>query len=185
MRKGRTMSAVDDPLARQFDMATVAAIAGVELGTLTAWRNRNGLFPETRQPGRRKHQFFSLIDVAKARTVLVMTNHGLTAQDAVTFVQTYLGGHLFAIILKRQGVIGAAADVTRFVGFEAGTPTFHVFRDSQAMIEAMAIMIGVVTIIDLEPVVDHVLDRIERQRAGRSTRPIPGHAIPEPERLTA
>jgi DNA-binding transcriptional MerR regulator len=180
-----------DPLAKTIDTLTASAIAGVEPATLRSWRNRVGFFPETRQPGKIKHQFFSLLDVCKIRQVQVLTEHGLPVAHAVTFVQDHLGGHLFALILRRQGVIAADTALTQYVGFERGgvttgralvaeegkpasewreadvadlpppRVTFHVLPGGNSIASTMPHTTGVLTVVDLDRIVAHVLDALK------------------------
>lgn len=61
--------------------ATLMAAAGCEADTFRAWRNRNGLFPETAGGG--KWNKFSVVDVLVTALVSEFTRRGMTAQWAV------------------------------------------------------------------------------------------------------
>lgn len=61
--------------------ATLMAAAGCEADTFRAWRNRNGLFPETAGGG--KWNKFSVVDVLVTALVAQFTRRGMTAQLAV------------------------------------------------------------------------------------------------------
>jgi hypothetical protein len=61
--------------------STLIAGAGCGSDTFRAWRNRNGLFPETSGGG--KWNKFSVIDILVAGLVSDLTRTGLSAQLAV------------------------------------------------------------------------------------------------------
>lgn len=61
--------------------ATLMAAAGCEADTFRAWRNRNGLFPETAGGG--KWNKFSVVDVLVTALVTHFTRRGMVAQWAV------------------------------------------------------------------------------------------------------
>lgn len=61
--------------------SSLIAGAGCSADTFRAWRNRNGLFPETLDSG--KWNKFSLIDVLTASLVSSLTHAGISAQRAV------------------------------------------------------------------------------------------------------
>lgn len=61
--------------------STVVAVAGCSPVTFRAWRNRNGLFPETQ--GTDGWNVFSEGEIAAVRMVVVLTGLGIGAQVAV------------------------------------------------------------------------------------------------------
>jgi hypothetical protein len=61
--------------------STLIAGAGCGADTFRAWRNRNGLFPETAGGG--KWNKFSVIDILVAALVSALTHAGISAQRAV------------------------------------------------------------------------------------------------------
>lgn len=65
--------------------ATLCAVAGCSAATFRAWRNRNGLFPETRAPGSNARPWnrFSVLDVCVARTVSNLVQAGFSADNSV------------------------------------------------------------------------------------------------------
>lgn len=73
---------------RKFLTSTLVAVAGCKAVTFRAWRNRNGLFPETKDAG--GWNYFSIVDLCLVRAIVVMTNQGLPADDAIWFAQTAL-----------------------------------------------------------------------------------------------
>jgi hypothetical protein len=179
-----------DPLAKQFLTVTACGVAGVNPITFSCWRSRFGHLPES-PSSQGKATYFSLLDVIKTRAVVSMIGHGLPAADAVMFVREHLGGHLFALILRRQGVLAADTALTQFVGFERGgvttgralvaeegkepnewreadvgelpppRVTFHVLPGGNSISTTMPRTAGVLTIVDLDTVVAHVLDALK------------------------
>ncbi|MCD0417289.1 hypothetical protein LOC51_08685 [Rubrivivax sp. JA1024] len=65
-----------------FFTSTLLQAAGCAGETFRAWRNRNGLFPET-QEGERRWNKFSIVDVMVAMIVTELTKRGMMAQTAV------------------------------------------------------------------------------------------------------
>lgn len=65
-----------------FFTSTLVHAAGCGSETFRAWRNRNGLFPET-QGKRPRWNKFSIIDVMVASIVTELTKRGVMAQTAV------------------------------------------------------------------------------------------------------
>ncbi len=61
--------------------STLITAAGCESDTFRAWRNRNGLFPETAGSG--KWNKFSVVDILVAGLVTDLTARGMSAQTAV------------------------------------------------------------------------------------------------------
>jgi hypothetical protein len=61
--------------------STLIAAAGCEADTFRAWRNRNGLFPETAGGG--KWNKFSVVDILVTALVKDFTTRGMAAQWAV------------------------------------------------------------------------------------------------------
>jgi hypothetical protein len=185
------MSTATDPLTKQFLTLTACGVAGVNPITLSSWRSRFGFFSEARS-SQGKATYFSLIDVCKMRAAVVMIESALAPYDAVTFAQNHLGGPLFALILRHQGVLAADTALTRFVGFERGggkpgeralvaedgkdprewrvadadelppaRATLHLLTNTRSVVDTMSDTGGTLTIIDLEPVVAHVLDALK------------------------
>lgn len=68
-------------LAKRHFTSTVVAIAGCAPVTFRAWRNRNGLFPSTKEA--EGWNTFSNADIAAVRAVVVLTGLGLEANTAV------------------------------------------------------------------------------------------------------
>lgn len=76
-----------DSFDKTYATSTLVAAAGCEAVTFRAWRNRNGLFPETK--GGTKWNRFSVLDICVARTVTMLTAHGISAADAVWYSQEH------------------------------------------------------------------------------------------------
>jgi hypothetical protein len=70
------------PLSKRFQTSMLIDAAGCQSDTFRAWRNRNGLFPETQNSGNKWNRF-SFIDVMVAAIVTELTKRGLSAQLAV------------------------------------------------------------------------------------------------------
>lgn len=117
-----------------FRSSVLCAVAGCKEVTLRAWRNRNGLFPETL--GKAGCNRFSVLDICWARTVVVLTEHGLGADDAVRLVQA---GFL-PLRWDLERILEQGPDQSRIVGFMRGEPVpkrkAMVFREDGTMTPA-------------------------------------------------
>lgn len=149
---------------RCFTTSTLCAATGCDPATLRAWRNRNDLFPETRVEGtnRRPWNTFSIMDMLIVRTVVVMTSHGLPANNAVWFASGHAKLLFGALLADRPGT-------TWLVGFHRGghpgeahiKASFVMFDEHATLADSMAKCQGVVTILDLHSIIDFVLTQIE------------------------
>ncbi|ESX91793.1 hypothetical protein [Mesorhizobium sp. LNJC403B00] len=168
---------------RIFPAAKVCVVAGCKDVTFRAWRRRNGLFPELW--GGRTVNHFSILDICMVRLVVVLTRHGLGADDAVAFVQgkdllfglkLYLSGMLDdsrgeeivgfsfseettadtkVMLMEGEGTIVAAGDVP-----PPRITYFHEGAGQATLSEAMKNNRGVATFLSVRAIVDHVLDRL-------------------------
>jgi len=167
---------------RKFLTSTLVAVAGCKAVTFRAWRNRNGLFPETKESGGWNH--FSIVDMCVARSVVVMTEHGLPVDDAVWQAGKWFRAY-FLVLLRGE-------KITHLHGFlrgptvETGEPVAHVdeitgevspelpkhwaartsasfigIGDEQSVSEIVGrTQSGVITIIDLRSIIEHVVGEL-------------------------
>jgi hypothetical protein len=140
------------PLALQalFTTSTLVEAADCSPITFRAWRNRNGLFPET--AGKQGWHRFSAIDVCVVRTVVVMTRHGLPASAAIEFSNKYLRAFFFNI--------WESPDERGFCTFELGDREqevqFSIPKTGTSLGDLMGPSTGVVTLLNLRNIVEHV-----------------------------
>jgi hypothetical protein len=85
--------------------STLIAGAGCGSDTFRAWRNRNGLFPETAGGG--KWNKFSVVDILVAGLVSDLTSAGLSAQLAVdaAMTATPLLEKIFDVPLTKRDIL--------------------------------------------------------------------------------
>lgn len=147
--------------ARKFQTSTAVAAAGCKAVTLRAWRNRNNLFPETKE--NRAWNYFSIVDICIIRSIVVMTEHGIPADDAVWHAE-HIQRMNFREILK-----GAATP--HLAGFFPGAIrgdddpldwieprcTFIAIGSDDAAGPLLNRTKGIITIVDLYPIIEHVL----------------------------
>lgn len=147
-----------NPEAHQFTTSTLTRVAGCEPVTLRAWRNRNGLFPET--AGKQGWNRFSLIDVCIARTVVLMTASAVTASEAIWFAETYLRT---PFKLAHWGDLDG--DLSGIVAFapkgSAETATFRTFIKPEEVVSAIAQFGGLAIFLDLNSIHAQVLAGLE------------------------
>lgn len=169
---------------RIFPAAKVCEAAGCKDVTFRAWRRRNGLFPELW--GGRTVNHFSILDVCMVRLVVVLTRHGLGADDAVAFVQGK--DLLFSLKLYLSGMLDDNDRGEKIVGFSFSEETpadtkvmlmegertivaaadvppsrityFHEGAGQTTLSEAMKNNKGVATFLSVRAIVDHVLDKL-------------------------
>ncbi|MGU3538877.1 hypothetical protein [Methylobacterium sp. A54F] len=132
--------------AKQFTTATLTRVAVCEAVTLRAWRNRNGLFPET--AGSQGWNRFSLIDICVARAVVLMTTSGIAASDAIWFAEGYL---------RTPFQLAASNDLSDDLsGIVAFAPkrapenaSFQLYVKPEDLSDTLARFGGLVTLLDL------------------------------------
>ena len=138
-----------------FTTSSLVEAAGCSPITFRAWRNRNGLFPET--AGKQGWNRFSVIDACVVRTIVVMTRHGLPASAAIAFCEKYLRASLFNAWEWPDG--------NTFCTFEVGGSEEEVlFSTPQvgaSLEDLMKPSDGVVTVISLRSVVEHVQSALQ------------------------
>lgn len=160
---------------KQFPMAVMAATTQVEPMTLRTWRNRNGLFAS--MSGDRKWKRFSVLDICIVRSIMIMTQNGVSASDAIWFAETHLSWNIGAILsgeqvgsliafhfggprdLKTTAMIGA--DGTVSILNDADTSNnrvaFLMLRDDETVSSIMKRTSGFLHVVDLQCIIDHVL----------------------------
>ena len=163
---------VMDPAEKRFTTSTLVAAADCEVGTFHKWRVRNQLFPETQDAtGWNK---FSIADICVVRLIAVLTAaHRLSADMSVNVAQRCAGA-ISDLFRSERG------RATRFLGIypanRASDRDAEVFavREDESVGEAMRIgasaahvsgewhepMMGLLTIVDLNWIVIHVIQRI-------------------------
>jgi hypothetical protein len=190
------MSMFMDPTEKRFTTSTLVAAAGCEIGTFHKWRGRNQLFPETLDAtGWNK---FSITDVCVVRIIAVLTAaHRLSADMSVNVAQRCAGA-ISDLFRSERG------RATRFLGVYPVNPASdrdaEVFsvREDESVGEAMRIgasaayvsgerhepMMGLLTIVDLNWIVIHVIQRIMMLEPDAlpkgALEQIPGLALPKP-----
>ena len=170
--KSYTDVRVMDPTEKRFTTSTLIAAADCEVGTFHKWRVRNQLFPETQDAtGWNK---FSIADVCVVRIIAVLTAvHKLSADRSVNVAQRCAGAISDLFRSERGRAI-------RFLGVYPANPAIdrdaEVFtvHEDESVGEAMRIgasaahvsgewhepMMGLLTIVDLNWIVIHVIQRI-------------------------
>lgn len=164
--------------------AKVCEAAGCKDVTFRAWRRRNGLFPEL-WDGSRTVNYFSILDTCMVRLIVVLTRHGLSADDAVSFVQgqdlmfglkMYLGrmiddgdgdeeivGFSLSEELPPESKVLVAGEERVVASGELPPPRltyFHEGAGRTTLSEAMRNNKGVATFVSLRAIVDHVIDKL-------------------------
>jgi hypothetical protein len=183
-----------DPTEKRFTTSTLVAAAGCEVGTFHKWRARNQLFPETQDAtGWNK---FSITDVCVVRIIAVLTAAHKLSTDMSVNVAQRCAGAIFDLFKSERAI--------RFLGIYPANPTsdrdaelFSV-REDESVGEAMRIgaaaayvsgerhepMMGLLTIVDLNWIIIHVIQRIMMLEPDAlpkdAFKQIPGLALPKP-----
>lgn len=146
---------------RKYQTSTLVAVAACKAVTFRAWRNRNGLFPQTKEGG--GWNYFSIIDMCVARSVVVMTDHGIPADDAVWHAD-HIQRMKFEWILKGEASThleaffpGGLRTQDDPADWKEPRCTFISIGASDAVGPLLRKTKGIVTIIDLQTIVEHVL----------------------------
>lgn len=169
-----------DIRARIYQTSTLVAVAGCKSVTLRAWRHRHNLFPETKDS--KGWNYFSIVDMCVLRAVVVMTEHGLSVDDAVWQADKWLRLNFMALLededtsylhgFMRGG--SASREPTAFVDELSGQVTTtvpdHWPRDASASFisispeENVGAILGkahgAITIFDLRVITAHVLSEL-------------------------
>lgn len=165
---------------RKFLTSTLVAVAGCKAVTFRAWRNRNGLFPDTKESGGWNH--FSIVDICLVRAIVMMTNHGLPADDAIWFAQTTLRqdfkrildgtSEQFYVAFFKGGVNRAepvliVKDDGHLDFREGADPdfveprcTFINCAGADKLADILARTKGIATVIDLMSIAEHVISEL-------------------------
>jgi len=142
----------------QFTTSILTRVAGCEAVTLRAWRNRNGLFPQT--AGKQGWNRFSLVDVCIARTVVLMAASGIAAGEAIWFSEMYLRtpfrlAHSKSLDGDLSGIVAFAPKGV------SETATFRLYVEPKDVLDTIAQFGGLVTLLDLNLIHAHVLAGLE------------------------
>lgn len=181
------MSNLQDPIAKVLTPEWVCRVAGCNAVTLRAWRNRLGLFKPVREdanaPESKKWNRYSVLDACIVRLIVIMTEHGLPASEAVGLAWQHPLGPGLQLEMMLKG-----HDVNPFIGFHLGdgnAPTDRVYNlktgeeylagerppsTSSAMTAAPSDAIGdlvnstqgVVTFVDLRTIIRHVTHQLSK-----------------------
>jgi hypothetical protein len=153
---------------KEFRTDAICAGAGCHAATLRAWRNQNGLMPHTEQPpnlaGRRyRWTDYSLLDICVARLVVLLTEHGLRAQEAVDFADNDGRAYL-------RGILGRALKSST-IGFsrtkERGYKRFPMVGEAALGKTLAKVADSPLTVLDLQAAIDHVLRALNLRIADR------------------
>ncbi len=153
---------------KNFTTADVVAAAGCSPVTFRAWRNRNGLFPETKN--REGWNRFSVADICTVRVVAVLTSKGVAAQFAISTAMEILPQFQLLLYSKwRQNRIGkirhyaVVGDWRGEEGNEALTPKVFFFGGVKTLDEVMndSMACDVVFTIDLQEIIEHVIEQLQ------------------------
>ncbi|RUV27678.1 MULTISPECIES: MerR family transcriptional regulator [unclassified Mesorhizobium] len=168
-----------------FSAPQVCEAAGCKQVTLRAWRRRNGLFPET-LTDRRQNHFFSLRDVCMVRAIVVLTHHGLAADDAIRFAQdptfglrieSYIDSFLKVGTHTEDNVVGffmgdASKPGDRILDWDSGQIvdaadrppaklTFLFFgAGAEPLISCLSNPTGAVTFVNMKTIVKHIVNAL-------------------------
>ncbi|TYL86343.1 hypothetical protein [Bradyrhizobium cytisi] len=139
---------INDFEKKLFDMDTAAKAAGCPFPTLASWRLRGGLFKDT-VTGTKHSKFFSVTEICVTRAVKVLTSAGVSTKDAIEALD-YAPVHLqfFALL---QG-----AAVSNLFGYHRDDKKGFFFDPKDHFGEILSKAGGVIIVIDLAAVVDHV-----------------------------
>lgn len=144
-----------------FTSDKVAAAAGCSEATLRQWRNRYA-FLENTVTGGMEVKRFSLSDICVVRAIKVLTDYGLSARDAIYLANDPMGlRKLFAALLSKshrvQTLLSIRSGKSKNKTFE-----FSLFGPEH-FAEAMAHSDGIMTVLDLTVIAEHVFDHFEQQ----------------------
>lgn len=144
--------------AKQFTTSVLTRVAGCEPVTLRAWRNRNGLFPET--AGAQGWNRFSLIDICIARSVVLMTASGIAASEAIWFAESYL-----RTPFKLATTGDLEDDLSGIVAFAprdlAEAASFRLYIEPDELTSVLSQFGGLVTLLDLNHIHAEVRKSLE------------------------
>lgn len=172
-----------DPLDKSFTTSTLTQVAGCTADTLRTWRNRNGLFPATANTAGWKR--FSLVDICTVRAVVLMTEHGVTANHAVWFANSQLQMDFEALLLgvpfsrfvaiirnpkpSPDKTLVMRSDGTGEIIDGKDLPPqevlFKRLAEDASISSAMELSHGIATIIDLDEIVSQVRSRFNEGAA--------------------
>ncbi|UQR61766.1 MerR family transcriptional regulator [Bradyrhizobium sp. C-145] len=144
-----------------FTSDKVAAAAGCSEATLRQWRNRYE-FLENTVTGGMEVKRFSLSDICVVRAIKVLTDYGLSARDAISLANHPMGlRRLFAAFLSKshrvQTLLSIRSSKSKNKTFE-----FSLFGPEHFYYE-MERSGGVMTVLDLTVIAEHVFNHFEQQ----------------------
>ncbi|MBM0205664.1 hypothetical protein JNW90_23615 [Micromonospora sp. STR1s_5] len=143
---------IDPFLQKLYTTSVLTEVAGVSPVTLRAWRNRNGLFPDT--AGQRKWNRFSISDICIARTIVLLTAHGLSTGDAIWFAEPHLRTAFTVVEMEAMSPLvgfGKGAD---------GKAWFLPYLEDQPISTLVDREGGLITILDLRTVISWVKEHL-------------------------
>jgi hypothetical protein len=140
--------------APQFPIPEVADAVGCPRPTLDAWRNRVNLFADT-VTRTKVEKRLSVTDACVARAVKLLTDAGITAKGAIMAADDdFVRAQIFALLSAEtvSSVLGFRWDAKD--GNEKPDIYFLEPEDFRSMLNKAG---GVMIVIDLAAVIDHVL----------------------------
>jgi hypothetical protein len=146
---------IDDIDLPQFTLHAVAEAVGCPRVTLSAWRNRHGMFAESGDDTKTAHKLFSMIDICVARAVLVLTLHGLDPPDAIWFADSHLRA-IFGILLSGEPFSSLVAFCKDDIKDDPRL-SFFIFQRNDTFGDLIAKTNGIITVVDLAPIIKTVL----------------------------
>lgn len=146
----------------RYTTSTLCAVAGCTPATFRGWRNRNGLFPETRVEGTNKTPWntFSRLDICIARLVNRLVETSLSADKAVKFASGF-GAVQLDMLLSGEDISWNA------VQFETGSGVekdHTIFADPSTNIATISQDSGCADIgiyIDFLAIIEHVVSELK------------------------
>jgi hypothetical protein len=140
-----------NPQARQFTIPTLVQVAGVNAVTFRAWRNRNGLFPETvdHQKGWKR---FSFVDICIVRVIVVLTSHGIAPSDAIWPAEQFLR----TAITVAASSPGTMSPILGFGKDAAGRAWYLPYMEEAEHVGELVRREGTITLLNLADVLSHV-----------------------------
>jgi hypothetical protein len=167
--------------AKIFRTGKAVGAARCKAVTYRAWSLRNRLFSETRADT--KQNRLSLVETCIVRAVVVLTENDVAADDAIWFADKLHGG----LRMQFEELLCGERSVS-FIGFHRGpgasetehvtdektgrirkrrakdVPTriafYHLAEGEEALAAAMVRTRGFMAVVNLRPIVDHVLQAL-------------------------
>ncbi|TXN26162.1 hypothetical protein FV232_26280 [Methylobacterium sp. WL30] len=138
-------------LAKQYTTSVLTRAAGCSPVTFRAWRNRNGLFPETKDD--QKWNRFSIIDICIVRAIVVITEFGVGAKEAIWSAEEFLRSAIKVAYIPGPGM-SAILGISRTKATEE--VGFYPYLDVVDIRNILDESGGLLLLIDLQSIIAHV-----------------------------